>query len=355
MPLIRILSAVEQVASSLRDELLKKRWNGLMPGVDWLAADFGVSRKTMEAALLLLEKEGLLVPQGSGRRRRIELPNQGKPMRVLRVAILLSEPVDQRVDYMVKLQHELLKAGHAAFFPAKCLSDLGTNIRLLARMVKQTEADAWVVLAGSIEVLNWFADQKIPVLALFGRRRGLPIAGAGPEKPPAFAEATRVLIELGHRRIVLLTRPRRRLPQPGASEQAFLDELEAHGLPVGDYNLPAWDETIRGFHGCLDSLFQVTPPTALIIEEAVFFTAAQQFLAQRRIRVPQDVSMICTDADPIFDWCQPPISHIRWDSNPVVRGIVRWATNVSRGKRDLGQSLTQAEFVHGGTIGPVTK
>jgi glutamate-ammonia-ligase adenylyltransferase len=45
--------------------------------------------------------------------------------------------------------------------------------------------------------------------------------------------ATRRLIELGHRRIVMLSRPMRRLPEPGAAEQAFLTEMEVHGLPPG--------------------------------------------------------------------------------------------------------------------------
>lgn len=355
MSMIRILSAVEQVAARLREELLNEHLTGLMPGVDALAADLGVSRKTVEAALQLLEKEGLLVPQGGGRRRKIELPAGAKPTHALRVAILLSEPIDQRLDYMVEIQHRLSKAGHAAFFPAKSLTELGMDPQRVARMVGQTTADAWVVLAGSSEVLTWFAEQELPTLALFGRRRGLPLAGAGPDKAAAFATAARTLIHLGHRRIVLLARPRRRLPQPGASEQAFLDELAVHGLSVSSYHLPGWEESIRSFHGRLDALFQVTPPTALIVEEAPFFAAAQQFLSLRKLRVPHDVSLVCTDADSTFEWCQPAISHICWDSRPLVRRVVSWAANISQGKEDLRQTLTQAEFIPGGTIGPVAK
>jgi DNA-binding LacI/PurR family transcriptional regulator/biotin operon repressor len=355
MAMIRILSAVEQVAGHLREDLLREHWTGLMPGVDRLAVDLGVSRKTVEAALQLLEKEGLLVPQGGGRRRKIELPAGAKPTHPLRVAILLSERIDQRLDYIVELQHKLSKAGHAAFFPAKSLTELGMDPQRVARMVAETAADAWVVLAGSREVLRWFAEEQLPTLALFGRRRGLPLAGAGPDKAAAFATAARTLIHLGHRRIVLLARPRRRLPQPGASEQAFLDELAAHGLSVSSYHLPGWEESIRGFHGRLNGLFQVTPPTALIVEEAPFFAAAQQFLSLRKLRVPQDVSLVCTDADPTFEWCQPPISHICWESRPLVRRIVRWAANVSQGKKDIRQTLTQADFVQGGTIGPAAK
>jgi DNA-binding LacI/PurR family transcriptional regulator len=353
MPMIRVLSAVEQVAGRLREELLREHRCGLMPGVDRLAVDLGVSRKTVEAALQMLEREGLLVPQGVGRRRRIELPAGEKSAHGLRVAILLNEPIDRRLDYMAEVEHKLLKAGQTAFYPDKCLSDLGMDPRRVARMVEQNEADAWVVLGGSSGVLAWFAAQQVPAFALFGRRRGLPLPGVGPDKPPAMAAATRALIHLGHRRIVLLARVGRRLPEPGATERAFLGELAAAGISPSAYHLPDWEVSIKGFHTRLDSLFRLTPPTALIIQEAAFYVAALQFCANRGLRVPQDVSLVCTDADPAFLWCQPSVAHIRWDSRPVVRRIVRWAANVSCGHEDLRQTLTPAEFVPGGTIGPV--
>ena len=209
-----------------------------------------------------------------------------------------------------------------------------------------------MVNAASREVLEWFAGQPLPVFALFGRRGGLPIAGIGPDKLPALAEAARVLIARGHRRIVLLTRRRRRLPTPGMVERGFLSELEAAGIPIGDYNLPDWEDSIEGFHARLHALFRLTPPTALILDEAPFVTAALQFCSSQHLRVPEDVSMICADPDPNFDWCQPSVAHIRWQSGLLVRRIVRWAANVSHGKRDLRQTLIKAEFIDGGTVGP---
>jgi DNA-binding LacI/PurR family transcriptional regulator len=347
----QVRSAAEQLADHLRSELAEQRWGGLMPGIHRLAAELGVNRKTADAALRLLENEGLLLSQGVGRRRRI-LRAGGIAPPSLRVAILMNEVADRKLDYMVELQHELVAAGHTVSHVDSSMVDLGMQVRRIARVVKQSEADAWVVMAGSREVLEWFAACGRPAFALFGRRRGLPLAGAGPDKPPAIAAATRCLLELGHRRVVLLARPRRRLPEPGASERAFLAELAARGLPVSDYNLPHWEETVEGFHSCLDALFRLTPPTALIIDEVPLFAAAQQFLGRRRLRVPEDVSLVSTDYDPTFDWCDPSIAHIRWDSRPVVRRIVRWAANVSRGKADLRQTSTPAEFVPGGTIGP---
>jgi hypothetical protein len=352
MPLIRILSAVEQVANYLHEELKRGQWSGHLPGVDRLAPELGVSRKTLEAALRLLESDGVLMRNGPRRRRSIETPGT-LPKPVLRVSILLSEAADRQVDYVVDLQHELARIGHTTSFAPGTLKDFGVRVQGIARMVARTSADAWVVAGGPREVLRWFHEQSLPVCALFGRRQGLPIAGVGPDKPPAYALATRSLIALGHRRIVLIARRMRRLPEPGASERAFLEELSAHGIPRGPYHLPDWEESVHGFHLGLEELFRVTPPTALIIQEAALFAAAQQFLAGRGLRVPEDVSLVCTDADPTFAWCKPSVAHVRWDSRPVVRRIVRWAANLSSGKQDVRQVLTAAEFVPGGTIGPV--
>ena len=322
-----------------------------MPGVPTLAAELGVDHKAVASAIRLLEQDGLLIGQGTGRPRRIALPEGTAAARPLRVAILDYDPLRQTEGYMTELRHFLEKAGHTAFFTPKSLTELGMKVTRIRRLVDTVEADAWVVSSGSREVLEWFSARPEPVFAQFGRRSGLPIAATGPDKPSAYAAATRRLVELGHRRIVLLCHEERRVPQPGATERAFLAELKAHGIPTGEFNLPNWEDTKEGFQVLLERLFQVTPPTALLVDEASLFIAAQQFLAKRGLQVAEDVSLVCTDPNPDFIWCEPSIAHIRWEVRPVIDRIVRWAANVSRGKDDRRQSLTKAEFVDGGTVG----
>jgi DNA-binding LacI/PurR family transcriptional regulator len=345
-------SAAEQVAEHLRAELLRGSFSGTMPGVNPLVAELGVNHKTVKAALRILEYEGLLVNQGRGVQRRIALPEDHAPP-ALRVGVLAFDLAARSERFMVELCHLLEESGHTPFFPDKTLEDLGRNVNRVARYVKKTEADAWVVCAGSHEVLEWFVRQETPAFALFGVRAGLPIAGTAPDKVQPFAEFTRRLIKLGHRRISFLSRREIRLPKPALSISAFLDELETAGVVTGEFNLPDWEENPEGFKRCLDSLFEHTPPTALILDEPFLFNAGFHYLAQCGLRVPQDVSLICTDGSPEFSWCQPSVAHIRWDYRPVVRRIQRWANNVARGKDDRRQSFTKAKFVEGGTIGPV--
>ncbi|BCX48443.1 hypothetical protein HAHE_23510 [Haloferula helveola] len=354
MSQIRLQSAAEQVASHLRGELLRRRWRDTVPGIHPLAAELGVNHKTVKSALELLEKEGLLVPQGPGRKRRIDML-RGHSSHVLRIAILAGDAGAKRLDYMMSLQHELVDAGIQAHFASGSLDEFGMDLKKVRKLVENTEADAWIINAGSRDVLEWFSSRSQPAFALFGRRRGLPIPAVGPDKPTATAEMTRRLIELGHRRIVVLCRRSRRLPQPGASEQAFLGELEAHGIETSAYNLPDWEETPEGLHRCLKSLFRITPPTAVIVDEPPFFIGALQFCGSHNIRVPEDVSLVATDPDPSFAWCRPSVAHIGWDSRPWIRRAVRWAANVSRGKPDVRQTVTKSGFVEGGTLGPAKR
>ncbi len=348
----RILTATEQLARHLREELLRGTWTGMMPGEDRLMARLGVGRKTIKVALRQLEEEGLLVGKGAGHQRRI-VPQQGQGKKSLRIRILLYDGGDRGLPEKVELLARLQAAGFAASFANKSLKDLGMRVERVKRFVAEQPADAWVVSAASREVLEWFSRQPVPAIAMYGRFTGLSIAAACPRKSPAMITAVRKLVALGHRRIVMLTHEERRTPNPALFEQNFLDELAAMGLPTGPYNLPDWDDHPAGFRACLDSLFAHTPPTALIFcDTQLLFMPTYQYLTRRGLRIPEDVSLLAEEVNPAFAWCEPVISHIRWDFRPVVRRVLKWADHVAQGLDDRQQVLFDAKLVEGGTIAP---
>lgn len=348
------LSTVEQFAAHLRAEIEAGRLSGTMPGVARLVKEQGVGTRTVVEAMAELEREGLIENRGARRRSRILGPGNGHA-RSLRVRILLYDREGRSEDYQVELRHQLEEAGHDAVFAEKNLQDLGMHAGRVARFVRQTPADAWVVVSASREVLEWFVHQPVPVFALFGRSEQMNIAATRPGKSTAMADLVGRLVELGHRRIAMMSRAERRKPTPGFIEQVFLDELKARGLPTSSFNLPDWSDDRDGFHKGLDALFRVTPPTALLLDRPTLFMAAQQHLALRGITAPRHVSLISMDPDPIFAWCDPPVSHVAYDSRPWVRRVLRWVANVSHGRNDRRNTETPAHFIEGGTIGPAPR
>ncbi|QTN32047.1 substrate-binding domain-containing protein [Akkermansiaceae bacterium] len=347
-------SAAEQVAEHLRAGLESGVWREEMPGETALAKELGVNPKTVQAALALLVREGVLGNQGERKPRRI-LAAHGIAKRSLRIGMLLGDAFDRQAEYIAEIHHRLTAGGHAPFFARKNLTDLGMDVGRVAAFVERTHADVWLVVAAPRKVIEWFAAGPRPVFGLFGSMKNLPIAGGGPQKLDAYAEVVRTLVAQGHKRIVLLARLSRREPVPVDHERVFLRTLGEAGIEVGDYHFPRWENTREGFQKCLEGLFRVNPPTALVVQETTLFSVVQQFLGARGIRVPHDVSLVCDDPDPTFEWRVPSVAHIRWDSEPWIRRACRWADNIARGKDDRRSVVSHSEFVNGGTIGPVPR
>ena len=78
--------------------------------------------------------------------------------------------------------------------------------------------------------------------------------------------------------------------------------------------------------------------------------AATQFLLNRGLRVPQDVSLICCNPAPYFKRYQPSISHVRWNDQLMVNRIGHWANNISHGKEDTRQTMIDAKFIEAGPV-----
>lgn len=346
------MSTVEQLAAHLREEILSGGLGGGMPGVAKLVRHLGVGTQTVVAALEVLKQEGLLEGHGERRRCRIVAADSGKRTG-LRICILLYEESDAHDEHTLELQRRLEAHGHQVALVTKTLTELRFDVNRVARLVEKTGGDAWVVRAGPRSVLEWFAARSLPAFAMFGRQTNLPMASLATLKSPAVAEALQRLVSLGHHRIVMLVREERRKPTPGLFERRFLEELERLGIETGAYNLPDWEDDSQGFHKCLDSLFRHTPPTALLLSEPSLFFATQQYLLGRGLVMPRDVSLISLDDHPAFEWFKPEVSRIHTDTQRWVPRVVQWADNVANGREDRLETLIPAEFIEGGTIGPV--
>jgi DNA-binding LacI/PurR family transcriptional regulator len=350
---------VEQTVQHLRKGLGEGRWRGRLPGVVRLAAECAVSKGVVRSALQQLEAEGILQDRGRGRSRVVAETLQVKvPRRVLRVGIFLHERMTDENPGMqstlLRIKHHLEEAGAACFLSGKCQAGLRHQMGRMTGYLAATPADAWVLVAPRVELLEWFHLQATPCIFLGSRTGHFQLAGAGLDLKSSMQAATRKLLELGHQRIVLVDPAGLRLPRLSESVLAFTSELEAHGIRwTQSYNVPDWEETPQGYRNLLLGLFSATPPTALLVDETPRVLATYAFLAERGWRVPDQVSLIATQWDSSLTWCHPPIAHLRWDDEAIVRRVVRWVADLARGKADRRLVPFPAEWVPGGSAGPV--
>jgi DNA-binding transcriptional MocR family regulator len=118
----RPLSAPEQVADYLREAIYEGYWSETIPGAPRLSEESGVNHQTIEAALHLLELEGLLENNGPGRRRRIARQYVENPS--LRVANLPYNPTSKTDPYVLDLFHRLVEAGYRPIHTQQALTEL---------------------------------------------------------------------------------------------------------------------------------------------------------------------------------------------------------------------------------------
>ncbi len=356
MKIIQRQSLIEITATHLREGFREGRWRGHLPGVRRLSEELAVSKDTLRAALKILENDGTLQPQGAGK-SRIITSRRSKHKRILRIALLIPIPLlqdnahSQRLILTIKsnIEHE----GHVCVIVDQVEHQKSSSMRRVAKLVTETAADAWLIYAGSRELLEWFIAKSIPMFALGGRLQNLPLASSRTDLVQAMNDCIDALVALGHRRIVLIAPKMWRLPTPNVTSSALLARLIHHGIPGTIYNIPDWEETSEGLESLMDALFFATPPTALLFAEPSYCVAARTMLAERGLHVPRDYSLVNLLPDPVFNLQSSALTQFDWPQDAHVHRILRWIKAILAGQEDRLEFVAYAKFMPGETIAPV--
>ena len=72
----------------------------------------------------------------------------------------------------------------------------------------------------------------------------------------------------------------------------------------------------------------------------------RHFLASQSLPVPQKVSLICMESEPVIGWCVPTIAKIQLKFTGVVRHIMSWLKHISQGRKDVRQHTTRCHPPH---------
>jgi DNA-binding LacI/PurR family transcriptional regulator len=149
--------------------------------------------------------------------------------------------------------------------------------------------------------------------------------------------ATRHLLELGHRRIGVITGPadmlcsRARLDGYRAALETAQNPVAPELVRVGDFHLEG------GYQGGKELLSLPSPPTAIFAGSDLQALGVLRAARELNLRVPEDLSLVGFDDLPIGDWTTPRLTTVRQPLSEMaalaVRMVLQDSAARARGER----------------------
>jgi LacI family transcriptional regulator len=167
-----------------------------------------------------------------------------------------------------------------------------------------------------------------------------PVGHTDPDVPSVGATnwagglaATQHLVELGHRRIAMISGPPRLLCSRARTD-GYRAALEAAAIPFEPELLRHGDfhhET--GYSEALALLRLPAPPSAIFAGSDQQAFGAYEAIHERGLRVPEDVSVVGFDDLPVSSWVVPRLTTIRQPLAEMAAMAARMVLRMSTGER----------------------
>lgn len=356
MTLIPHRTVASQITLHLRAELEKGTWRGWLPSERTLSRTVQASRNTVRTALDQLKAEGWLEPvRGLGNRITITPKTVTASGQTKTVGVLIPEPIGSLRPLIAlwidELKDLLIEEGYRLRIHEGRQYYQTNPARALERLAEQNAHGAWVLTLSSEAMQRWFTRHSLPCLVAGSTYPDVPLPHYDLDYRAICRHAAGVLLRLGHRRLALLNRETRRAGDVD-SEKGFLEGVHASSAKEATadvaYHRDDVDSVSRALHRVLD---RKHPPTALLVSNSYAYLATASLLAQRGLRIPQDISLISRDDDPFLGSLAP--TPARYIVSPhafakKVLGPLLQLVNREPGVRP--QALLQPKFAAGGSI-----
>lgn len=323
-PLPRRPSLVAQTVESLCDGIRSGYWQEYLPGERELCAHLEVSRRTISAALLELQRKGWL--EGAERqRRRIKRQRPGTRAGGPKgqIIVLSASPM----QFMAQQTLLVLDTLRDRLAKARCQVELHVipgcftahPERALQKFVATKPAAVWLLFGSTEPTQRWFASRELPCLVLGSCRPGIALPSVDADHRAASRHAGGLLLRKGHRRIALV------LPHGGfggdvASEEGLREAISAH--EGAQLRVLRHDGTAATLCSQLDSVLrEPQSPTAYVVARPAHVLTVMMHLMRRGRRIPEDVALISRDSDQYLQSAHPPISRYAVNSTQLARRV----------------------------------
>ena len=330
-------SLAAQVAGALREEIQKGTWTEWLPGERVLTETLQVSRKTLRKAIAQLQREGT-IETIHGRGYQIAKPVAARKARRAEpiVALLTPEPLEQMRPYtslwVNRLKTLLIENGEklVAVDGRKYFSR--RPARALEKLLSQQPVACWLLANSTESTQRWFVEKKLSCVIAGSCHPGIDLPHADLDHYALCRHAAGVLLGAGHRQVVLLNERSGRAGDV-ESEAGFIAGVresphrDATPLVIHHEHSPA--SLLRALHRLLE---MPRPPTGMLVSNGASYLTVVTGLAQRKLRVPQDVSVISRDHEPFLSFLVPAPARYAADPRAYAKKLMKLLRQSLRGE-----------------------
>ncbi len=350
-------SLVARTADVLRRHLEALPDGELLPGERRLAEKLEVSRKTLRAALKLLQKEGLFQTRGNRRRVVTGRRNHGRPAGDNReVALLLPMslsilPSAGGIYWIDHLRESLAKRGYGlrVLPEPKCYSQ--NPRKALEDLLKREHPSGWVLVRSTFAMQQWFAERVLPVMVAGSRHPGVYLPSVALDLQAVGRHAAGLFAGRGHRCAAMLTGK----PVAAGDEQTRTGFME--GCKTADSPMKFVDAqhngTVEGLCLKLDTLLAgKTPPTAFFTTfTGNTLTVLTHFL-RRGLRIPRDAAILSRDSNRYLEQAVPSVARYELSPHTYAHAVNRIVLDLTTGGNPAPKEhLLFPDFIPGDTLG----
>ncbi len=323
----------------------------MLPGEMELARELQVGRNTIRAAMVVLEKEGL-VRTVSGRRREVlGQVRRARPKQEKVAVLVLPAPwhslPPSTLLWMDALRLRLLGAGWQLQLVVEAAAFRRAPATALESLVSRYPSAVWVLYRSTAAMQRWFEKHEVSTVIAGSCHAGVNLPQMDTDFRATSRHASARLLGLGHRRLAVLA-PAAPLAGDEESLLGFREGAEGASLQV----LSVTDSKTSVLQALRSILAASERPTAIFTLEARHAATALTFLVGQGVTIPGQMSLLSRDHDPLLEHLVPEPARYERQPEAFAKKLAHLVTS-SGGGVPLKETkhLIMPAFMRGETLG----
>ncbi len=318
-------SLITHSADFLREALLRGEWQEVLPSERTLCTRLRISRPTLRAVLMQLEREGVIGAVMNKRRQILAAPTtRGKGVSSRVIALLTPVPqqamppfvlfwVDTLRELLAEADYQLDVHASPHCFTAKPAGGL-------KKLTQRVPAAAWVMFRSTPVMQRWFVEQQLPTVIAGSCADDMGLPSVDLDYRATCRHAATMLMQKGHRRIALL------LPDSAHGGDAVSAQGFREAFATCDATpcvLPHHETAEQVIESLNEALQRKPAPTAFLVARSIHTLTVVTHLLRLGHKLPGDFAIVSRDDDAFLDHVVPKVTRYSADAAKFAKRLAR--------------------------------